>query len=145
MMISIIYVLLHSLSHGYTISIWLYVFLLNDIICYLKFYEFDQLSFYALLAFCVLSKFDPLSGLIEVDGWGALHDKFLSSASNETKLMNRTCGYAPDNSFHVIRPATDGGYPWTGMVFGLPILATNAWCTDQVSHYHCDVMVDKLR
>ena len=30
------------------------------------------------------------------------------------------------------RAADSSDYPWPGMVFGLTILALNAWCTDQV-------------
>ena len=57
-------------------------------------------------------------------------------------FVNRTCGTTPDNAWHIFRPADDPSYPWPGLVFGLTILATNAWCTDQVSkaiheRYNC--------
>ncbi|MGA2810074.1 MAG: sodium:solute symporter [Candidatus Acidiferrum sp.] len=38
----------------------------------------------------------------------------------------------PDSYFHMFRPATDGEFPWTGIVFGAPILGLWYWCTDQV-------------
>lgn len=33
--------------------------------------------------------------------------------------------------FHIIKPAGDPDFPWTGMLFGAPILAFWYWCTDQ--------------
>lgn len=38
----------------------------------------------------------------------------------------------PADHFHMIKPATDGAYPWTGTIFGTLILGTWYWCTDQV-------------
>src|SRR6202140_3958539 len=38
----------------------------------------------------------------------------------------------PANYFHMIKPATDGEFPWTGIFFGAPILGIWYWCTDQV-------------
>ncbi len=38
----------------------------------------------------------------------------------------------PDSYFHMFRPASDGEFPWTGIVFGAPILGLWYWCTDQV-------------
>ncbi|MHB2156309.1 sodium:solute symporter [Calditrichota bacterium GD2] len=37
----------------------------------------------------------------------------------------------PDHYFDVIRSAHDPHFPWTGIVFGAPILAVWYWCTDQ--------------
>ena len=33
--------------------------------------------------------------------------------------------------FRIFKPATDPDFPWTGLVFGAPILAVWYWCTDQ--------------
>ncbi len=33
--------------------------------------------------------------------------------------------------FHVLKPATDPDFPWTGIILGAPILAIWYWCTDQ--------------
>jgi SSS family solute:Na+ symporter len=41
-------------------------------------------------------------------------------------------GLVPANYFHMIKPATDGEFPWTGIFFGAPILGIWYWCTDQV-------------
>jgi SSS family solute:Na+ symporter len=38
----------------------------------------------------------------------------------------------PENYFHMIKPATDPDFPWTGIFFGAPILGIWYWCTDQV-------------
>jgi len=32
----------------------------------------------------------------------------------------------------MMKPATDGEFPWTGIFFGAPILGIWYWCTDQV-------------
>jgi solute carrier family 5 (sodium/glucose cotransporter), member 9 len=67
-----------------------------------------------------------------------MRDQFMSAAANYTLLdaalhnNNRSCGLPPENSFHIFRSADDPNYPWPGLVFGLTILALNAWCTDQV-------------
>lgn len=38
----------------------------------------------------------------------------------------------PPDYFHMIKPATDSDFPWTGIFFGAPILGIWYWCTDQV-------------
>lgn len=38
----------------------------------------------------------------------------------------------PAGYFHMIKPATDSEFPWTGIFFGAPILGIWYWCTDQV-------------
>jgi SSS family solute:Na+ symporter len=37
----------------------------------------------------------------------------------------------PFDYFSVFKPASDPDFPWTGIVFGAPILAIWYWCTDQ--------------
>src|SRR6201982_984807 len=39
---------------------------------------------------------------------------------------------APASYFHMIKPASDPDFPWTGIFFGAPILGIWYWCTDQV-------------
>ena len=52
--------------------------------------------------------------------------------------LHRVGGFAhlqamvPPSYFHMIRPATDSAFPWTGIFFGAPILGIWYWCTDQV-------------
>jgi SSS family solute:Na+ symporter len=38
----------------------------------------------------------------------------------------------PPDFFHMIKPASDPAFPWTGIFFGAPILGIWYWCTDQV-------------
>jgi len=38
----------------------------------------------------------------------------------------------PASYFHMMRPASDREFPWTGIFFGAPILGIWYWCTDQV-------------
>jgi SSS family solute:Na+ symporter len=38
----------------------------------------------------------------------------------------------PPSYFHMIKPASDSQFPWTGIFFGAPILGIWYWCTDQV-------------
>jgi len=52
--------------------------------------------------------------------------------------LHRVGGFAhlqtmvPPSYFHMIKPATDSQFPWTGIFFGAPILGIWYWCTDQV-------------
>src|SRR5438552_10375698 len=52
--------------------------------------------------------------------------------------LHRVGGFAhlqamvPPSYFHMIKPATDSEFPWTGIFFGAPILGIWYWCTDQV-------------
>jgi SSS family solute:Na+ symporter len=38
----------------------------------------------------------------------------------------------PPDFFHMMKPATDPAFPWTGIFFGAPILGIWYWCTDQM-------------
>jgi SSS family solute:Na+ symporter len=53
-------------------------------------------------------------GLDKVGGWSGLQAS------------------APPEFFHMMKPATDANFPWTGIFFGAPILGIWYWCTDQV-------------
>lgn len=37
----------------------------------------------------------------------------------------------PGDYFHMIKPASDANFPWTGIFLGAPILGIWYWCTDQ--------------
>ena len=52
-------------------------------------------------------------GLIEVGGWQGLQE------------------HVPPDFFSVWKPANHPDFPWTGIVFGAPILGVWYWCTDQ--------------
>jgi SSS family solute:Na+ symporter len=54
-----------------------------------------------------------LLGLAELGGWGALQSSVAPSF------------------FDLWKPTTDPDFPWTGILFGAPILGVWYWCTDQ--------------
>lgn len=63
-------------------------------------------------------------GLYQLGGWDGLITS-LSKAS-------LTEGNPPTEAFfNLWRPVSDSQYPWTGMLFGAPILGVWYWCTDQ--------------
>lgn len=63
-------------------------------------------------------------GLSQLGGWGELIDTINQAAT--------TPGNPPsDRFFNLWRPLSDTDYPWTGMLFGAPILGVWYWCTDQ--------------
>jgi SSS family solute:Na+ symporter len=65
-----------------------------------------------------------LFGLYELGGWGEL--------VNTLSLAAQTEGNPPPKQFfNLWRPMEDTEYPWTGMLFGAPILGVWYWCTDQ--------------
>ncbi len=77
-------------------------------------------AFILLLGTVVITIF----GLHQLGGW----DEML----NTIALAAQTEG-APtvDRFFNLWRPMEDSNYPWTGMLFGAPILGVWYWCTDQ--------------
>lgn len=52
-------------------------------------------------------------GLIELGGWSVLVET------------------TPKGFFNIWKPMSDPDFPWTGIVFGAPIIAVWYWCTDQ--------------
>ncbi|MDW3651406.1 MAG: sodium:solute symporter [Bacteroidia bacterium] len=63
-------------------------------------------------------------GLYQLGGWGEM-----------MAILDRAAegGNSPASSefFNLWRPMSDTEYPWTGMLFGAPILGVWYWCTDQ--------------
>ncbi|KAF5911943.1 hypothetical protein HPG69_015921, partial [Diceros bicornis minor] len=47
-------------------------------------------------------------------------------------IANTTCHLPRADAMHMFRDPYSGDLPWTGMTFGLTIMATWYWCTDQV-------------
>ncbi|MGH1366695.1 MAG: sodium:solute symporter [Calditrichia bacterium] len=54
-----------------------------------------------------------VGGLIEVGGWSGLQAQL------------------PADHFSIFKAASDPDFPWSGILFGAPILAIWYWCTDQ--------------
>ncbi len=63
-------------------------------------------------------------GLMEIGGWDALMGALTEAA---TKPENPPV----ERFFNLWRSSDDTSYPWTGMLFGAPILGVWYWCTDQ--------------
>jgi len=63
-------------------------------------------------------------GLQQIGGWGELITTISDASINEG-------GPTVDRFFNLWRPHEDTEYPWTGMLFGAPILGVWYWCTDQ--------------
>lgn len=65
-------------------------------------------------------------------GWyEGLVDRYMSSIPNVT-VPNTTCHLPRSDAFHMFRDPVTGDLPWPGLLFGLTVLATWVWCTDQV-------------
>uniref|UniRef100_A0A8C0YBA7 Solute carrier family 5 member 9 n=1 Tax=Cyprinus carpio carpio TaxID=630221 RepID=A0A8C0YBA7_CYPCA len=47
-------------------------------------------------------------------------------------VPNTTCHLPRSDAFHIFRDPVTGDLPWPGLIFGLTVLATWVWCTDQV-------------
>ena len=77
-------------------------------------------AFILILATAVISFF----GLYQLGGWNELMST-LSEASLSAGNPSK------DTFFNLWRPMEDTEYPWTGMLFGAPILGVWYWCTDQ--------------
>lgn len=65
-------------------------------------------------------------------GWyPGLEQRYRQAIPNAT-VPNTTCHLPRPDAFHMFRDAVSGDIPWPGLVFGLTVLATWCWCTDQV-------------
>jgi len=63
-------------------------------------------------------------GLYALGGWDHMIDVITAASAQE--------GNPPtEQFFNLWRPMADTEYPWTGMLFGAPILGVWYWCTDQ--------------
>ena len=76
--------------------------------------------------------------LYEVGGYEGMVNQYMVSAANRTVLQetlfdNGSCGFVPDDSLKIFR-GLDSDYPWPGLVFGLTLLATYFFCTNQVCY-----------
>ncbi len=81
----------------------------------------DMLQAFILLAGTIAV---TLFGLYHLGGWDGMVQVIEVAAENS--------GNPPaDRFFNLWRPMSDSEYPWTGMLFGAPILGVWYWCTDQ--------------
>lgn len=66
-----------------------------------------------------------------IGGLQSLHTKYLEAIPNDT-LRNTSCGVPQEADWHIFQPASDGQYPWPGVGFGILLLSSYYWCTNQV-------------
>jgi len=63
-------------------------------------------------------------GLYALGGWDHMIDVLTAASTQDGNPETK-------DFFNLWRPMTDTEYPWTGMLFGAPILGVWYWCTDQ--------------
>lgn len=63
-------------------------------------------------------------GLQELGGWDGVTLALAEGSKASPEL-------SANKFFNLWRPSDDGAYPWTGIIFGAPILGIWYWCTDQ--------------
>ncbi|XP_043941912.1 sodium/glucose cotransporter 4 [Protopterus annectens] len=70
-------------------------------------------------------------GFKEVGWYEGLQKKYMDSFPSVI-VPNTTCHIPRADAFHMFRDPLTGDLPWPGLIFGLTVLATWNWCTDQV-------------
>uniref|UniRef100_A0A8C8VGE3 Sodium/glucose cotransporter 2 n=1 Tax=Pelusios castaneus TaxID=367368 RepID=A0A8C8VGE3_9SAUR len=80
----------------------------------------------------------------EVGGYQGLHDKYLEAIPNRTLSpapalynISATCYQPRPDAFHLLRDPLTGDLPWPALIFGLTIISTWYWCSDQVIVQRC--------
>ncbi|XP_004647994.1 sodium/glucose cotransporter 5 isoform X1 [Octodon degus] len=67
----------------------------------------------------------------QIGGYEQLEAVYARAIPSRT-IANTTCHLPRADAMHMFRDPHTGDLPWTGMTFGLTIMATWYWCTDQV-------------
>ncbi|XP_069883703.1 sodium/mannose cotransporter SLC5A10 isoform X2 [Dipodomys merriami] len=67
----------------------------------------------------------------QIGGYGQLEAAYARAIPSRI-IANTTCHLPRADAMHMFRDPYTGDLPWTGMTFGLTIMATWYWCTDQV-------------
>ncbi|XP_012494865.1 PREDICTED: sodium/glucose cotransporter 4 isoform X2 [Propithecus coquereli] len=70
-------------------------------------------------------------GFQEVGWYPGLEQRYRQAIPNAT-VPNTICHLPRPDAFHMLRDPVSGDIPWPGLIFGLTVLATWCWCTDQV-------------
>lgn len=76
------------------------------------------------------------AGFQEVGWYPGLEERYRQAIPNVT-VPNTTCHLPRPDAFHMLRDPVSGDLPWPGLMFGLTVLATWCWCTDQVMPLLC--------
>ena len=72
-------------------------------------------------------------GYVKVGGLNKLYMSYMEAIPSPM-VNNSDCGIPSKDAFHLLRDAVEGDIPWPGNVFGITILSTWYFCSDQVSH-----------
>ncbi|XP_036749963.1 sodium/mannose cotransporter SLC5A10 isoform X2 [Manis pentadactyla] len=67
----------------------------------------------------------------QIGGYEQLAAVYAQAIPTRT-IANTSCHLPRTDAMHMFRDPYTGDLPWTGMTFGLTIIATWYWCTDQV-------------
>ncbi len=81
----------------------------------------DMVQLFILLVGMFLATYFALD---QIGGWSGMQ-----SAIDSYGAANPS--FDSSGFFSLWRPSSDSAYPWTGMMFGAPILGVWYWCTDQ--------------
>ncbi|CAM5118537.1 unnamed protein product [Eretmochelys imbricata] len=80
----------------------------------------------------------------EVGGYQGLFDKYLEAIPSKTLSpapalynISATCYQPRPDAFHLLRDPLTGDLPWPALIFGLTIISTWYWCSDQVIVQRC--------
>ncbi|XP_043833981.1 sodium/glucose cotransporter 5 isoform X3 [Dromiciops gliroides] len=79
----------------------------------------------------VITALYTIAAFDQIGGYNQLEEAYLRAVPNKT-IPNTTCHLPRADAMHMFRDPSTGDLPWTGMTFGLTIMATWYWCTDQV-------------
>ncbi|KAG2464462.1 SC5A9 protein, partial [Polypterus senegalus] len=79
----------------------------------------------------VVTAIYTIAGFEKVGWYEGLQEKY-SHASPTLTVANTSCHLPRADAFHMFRDPVTGDLPWPGLIFGLTVLATWCWCTDQV-------------
>lgn len=81
----------------------------------------DMVQLFILLGGMILVTY---YGFNAIGGWNGMTEAVNAAAAGNNDLV-------ASNFFNLWRPSDDTQYPWTGIMFGAPILGVWYWCTDQ--------------
>ncbi|XP_006731876.1 sodium/glucose cotransporter 5 isoform X2 [Leptonychotes weddellii] len=107
------------------ISIDLYAGALFVHICLGWNFYLSTILMLAITALYTIAAFD------QIGGYEQLAAAYAQAIPRRT-IANTTCHLPRADAMHMFRDPYTGDLPWTGMTFGLTIMATWYWCTDQV-------------
>ncbi|KAG8433381.1 hypothetical protein GDO86_017603 [Hymenochirus boettgeri] len=82
---------------------------------------------------CVLSGY----AFNTVGGYDNLMEKYMKAVPSILGNVSESCAAPRPDSLHLLRSPLSGDLPWPGMIFGLTIISTWYWCSDQVIVQRC--------